>query len=144
MFPVHQESGKPLTETSSFRDYLEYYCGRKGIKSENKLAECVRINQSRMTKITNNKIIDVDVKTLVAICLVLELNLDEAKDLMARRERAFSPANPNHKYYEELIVLYSHRNTDYSKDKTAKDTALNEADEFLRRHHAEALQDVFR
>ena len=143
MFPSRQESSGKLTETASFKQFLTMYSDRKEL-SENKLAQGARITQKRLNNISNNVTKSVKIPILVALCLVLELTMDEAKDLMARKERALSPANPDHRIYAELIELYSRRNTNYIENPEALKTALDEADEFLERNHAEELPNCYK
>ena len=99
-------------KSAPFKDYLNYYMDRVGL-SQNKLAICARINQSRLNKIYNGTIKNVSVDTLVCICLALGLNEDETHDLLARQERAFSPAEPAHQVYLELIRIYSKKEIIY-------------------------------
>ncbi len=107
--------------------------------TENKLSVCIRVNQQYLNKITNRQIKNVDVDTLVCICLVLCMNLDEAFDMLSRFERAFSPANPLHRAYQELIEIYSEKKINY-KDKTLKlDEVLDEADRYLTARNFEPL-----
>ena len=80
---------------ASFGIYLDYYTQRAEI-SQNRLAACARLNQSYLNKIANGKLKNVPIEALVNICLALRLSGDEAKDLLARKERALSPANPAH------------------------------------------------
>ena len=100
---------------ASFGIYLDYYTQRAEI-SQNRLAACARINQSYLNKIANGKLKNVPIEALVNICLALRLSGDEAKDLLARKERALSPANPAHQVYTELIDEYHQRKIDYKKD----------------------------
>lgn len=95
-----------IAETTSAKQCVDYYIERAGI-TENKLSVCMRVNQQYLNKITNRQIKNVDVDPLVCICLVLCMNLDEAFDMLSRFERAFSPANPLHHAYQELIEVYS-------------------------------------
>lgn len=120
-----------LSETASYKQYVDYYTQRVGL-SETKLALCIRENQQRLNKIGNGQLKNVDVETLVRICLTLGLNEDEAIDLMARRERAFSPADPVHRAYLELIRMYAEKEIDYNvpADKLAK--ILDDADAYLK------------
>lgn len=67
---------------------------------------------------------NVGVDTLVCICLALGLNESESRDLLARREWAFSPANPVHHVYVELIQIYAKKNLNYNKDGKRADTLI--------------------
>ena len=95
-----------LSETASFKQYLDYYTQRAGL-SENKLAIFSRLNQSTLNKIANGRLKNVNISMLICICLALGLNEAESIDLLSRRERAFSPANDTHRVYLELIRIYS-------------------------------------
>ncbi len=89
------------SKTASFKEYMEYYLERKNW-SQNKLAIAARLNQSQVNKIINGTVYTVQVDTLVCLCLALQLNLDESKDLLARTERVFSPASTLHQTYQEV------------------------------------------
>ena len=129
-------------DSESFGVFLSYYTQREEI-SQNKLAECARINQSYLNKIANGRINDVPVNTLVSICLALRLSLDEAKDLLARRERAFSPANKAHKVYMELINEYHKREVNY-KDCYAVASFLLDADRRLQSEGFPTLPNFYK
>ena len=58
--------------------------------------------------------------------------MDEAKDLLARKERALSPANPAHRVYLRLIDDCHVKALNY-KDTTAVMDFLREADERLQK-----------
>ena len=118
-------------ETASFSQHLDYYMDRVGL-SQNKLAVCTRINQSRLNKIYNGKIKNIGVDTLVCICLALGLSEVESRDILARQERAFSPAKPIHQAYLELIQIYSRKNLIYSTTLQNLSTILDDADTYLK------------
>lgn len=67
-----------LKETASFKQYIDFYTERVGL-SENKLALCARLYQQRLNKISNGKIKNANIETLVCICLPLGLDVTEAK-----------------------------------------------------------------
>ena len=92
--------------TASFEEYLKYYIRRRGW-SQSRLAVCARLNQSHINKIVNGNVYNTSVDVLTCISLALQLTLDESKDLLARTERAFSPASDQHQAYQELITIYS-------------------------------------
>ena len=129
-------------DDAPFGVYLDYYTQRVGL-TQNRLSVCARINQSRMNKIANERIRDVSVDTLVNLCLVLHLNWEEAKDLLSRKERAFSPANPMHRAYMILIDEYCGREVDYTNDMKLS-TALEWADEYLTIHGFPTLPNADR
>ena len=133
-----------LTETASFGLYADFYTRRVGL-TQNKLAVCARVNQSRLNKIVNGTIKDVPVDVLVNLCLVLGLDQIEAIDFLARKERAFSPANPMHECYLELIHIYADKEPDYSRVPVHKlSSVLGEADAFLAVNGFEKLPDCDR
>ena len=72
---------------------------------------------------------------LICFILALQLNVKESIDLLARMERAFSPASDLHKTYIELIKLYSSPGKKFPEDSTM----LNEADHFLRERNFSSL-----
>jgi hypothetical protein len=63
---------------------------------------------------------------------------------MARCERSFSPAEPTHELYKELIAIYSHKEIDYTQPQTTLSTILDEADEYLVAHKCDPLPDCDR
>lgn len=129
-FRRSRKASTKLTDTSSFREYLDHYKERAGL-SEIKLSLFARLNQSTLNKIARGTMKNVDVSMLVCICLALGLNEAESVDLLARRERAFSPANDIHKVYLELIRMYSAKELDYNLSDTESQSLLEEADEYL-------------
>lgn len=96
--------------------------------------------QQRLNKISNGQIKNAGVETLACLCMVLALNVEEAKDLLARYERAFSPAKPVHQAYLELIAIYAERDIDYND----LDTILDYADEYLKKRGFAPLPDINR
>ena len=128
-----------LSETATFGQYADFYTRRVGL-TQNKLAVCARVNQSRLNKIVNEIIKDVPVDILVNLCLVLGLNQVEAKDFLARKERAFSPANPMHQCYLELIQIYAEKELDYRCIPVCDlSSVLDEADTYLEKRDFPAL-----
>ena len=134
-------ASKPRND-APFGVFLDYYTQRAEL-TQNRLSVGARINQSRLNKIANDRIRDVSVDTLVNLCLVLHLDREEAKDLLSRKERAFSPANPVHRAYLELIDEYSSREIDYTNDMMLS-TALGWADEYLASQGCPALPNADR
>ena len=96
--------------------------------SQSRLAVCARINQSRFNKIYNGTIKNVSVDTLICICPALGLT----HDLLARQKRAFSPAEPAHQAYLELIRIYSEKEIIYDTTPQNLSTILEYADVYLR------------
>ena len=119
-----------LSPTASFGLYLHFYAQRVGL-SETVLAEFARMNQSTLNKITNIARHCVSVDTLVCLCLALGLTEEEAMDLMARKERTFSPADPRHTALLELIRIYAEKEIDYTVDRVTRSTLLDDADAYL-------------
>ena len=97
---------------ASFGLYLDYYTQRAGI-SQNTLANCARVNQSWLNRLANDKIKDTSVGELLCLCLALRLSVKESKDLLSRKARAFSPADPMHGVYLKLIEEYHKKEIDY-------------------------------
>ena len=143
MFRSPRQAPTYLSETASFKQYLDYYTQRAGL-TENKLALFSRLNQSTLNKIANGKMQNVSVPMLVCICLALGLNEIEAVDLMARRERALSPANETHKLYLDLIRMYSSEEIDYQSLKDTPERLLEAADRYLESANKETLPDANR
>ena len=60
MFRSPRQAPTYLSETASFKQYLDYYTQRAGL-TENKLALFSRLNQSTLNKIANGKMQNVSV-----------------------------------------------------------------------------------
>lgn len=129
-FRKRRHAPERLTETTPYKECVDFYSNRAGL-SETKLALCTRENQQRLNKIARGQLKNVDVETLVRICLILRLTEEEAVDLMSRRERAFSPAKPVHRTYRELIRIYSQKEIDYTVSNEELGRILDEADAYL-------------
>lgn len=127
------------SKTASFKEYIEHYCKRKGW-SQNRLSIAARLNQSQVNKIVNGTVYTVQVDTLVCLCLALQLNLSESKDLLARAERAFSPASILHQTYQELIEIYAKMPLDRSDNPEL----LDEADQILADRKLPVLPNCYR
>lgn len=140
MFRSPRQAPTYLSETASFKQYLDYYTQRAGL-TENKLALFSRLNQSTLNKIANGKMQNVSVPMLVCICLALGLNEVEAVDLMARRERALSPANETHKLYLDLIRMYSSEEIDCIAERHSE-RLLEAADRYLESANKETLPNA--
>ena len=111
--------------TASFKQYIEYYLKRRNW-SQNRLAICARLNQPQINKMINGRKNNMNIDELVCICLALQLTPKEADDLLARAERALSPASPLHTAYRRLIKIFSDKQIDCFDWET-----LDEADEYL-------------
>lgn len=142
MFRSSRPAPLYLSKTASFKQYLDHYTQRAGL-SENKLALFARLNQSTLNKIANGIMKNVDVSMLVCICLALGLNEAESVDLLARRERAFSPANDTHRVYLELIRIYSTKKIDYKLLENDAQQLLEEADIYLRNEGKDPLPNAW-
>ena len=123
--------------TASFEEYLKYYARRKGW-SQSRLAVCARLNQSHINKIINGNVYNISVDVLTCISLALQLTLEESKDLLARTERAFSPASNQHQAYLELIAIYSSPEFTYQEG----GNMLSFADDYLMEHNLALLPNV--
>ena len=132
-----------LSETASFKQYLDYYTQRAGL-SENKLAIFSRLNQSTLNKIANGRLKNVNISMLICICLALGLNEAESIDLLSRRERAFSPANDTHRVYLELIRIYSMKKIDYKRLECDSQCLLEEACADLKKEGKAPLPNAWR
>ena len=130
--------GKPC-KTASFKEYIEYYIQRKNW-SQSKLAVVARLNQSQVNKIINGTVYTAQVDILVCLCLALQLNLEESKDLMSRAERAFSPASELHCAYQKIIQKYAKKPFNCSDNIEF----LDAADEFLRARKLPLLPNNYR
>ncbi|MBR5472306.1 MAG: hypothetical protein IKU81_09415 [Oscillibacter sp.] len=143
MFRSFYPASTELTETATFGQYADFYTRRVGL-TQNKLAACARVNQSRLNKIVNETIRDVPVNLLVNLCLVLGLDQVEAKDFLARKERAFSPANPMHQCYLELIQIYAEKELDYRCIPVCDlSSVLDEADTYLEKRGFSTLPNYY-
>lgn len=123
------EPSKPAA-TASFNTYLNYYCKCKRI-SERRLAYLAEIDQPRLNKLVNGKLAKYRIDELVRICLVLGLSPDQANDLMARKERALSPADPVHQAYAQIIEMYTHREYDLNDRDVTSATIFATANDYL-------------
>lgn len=138
MYRSPRSAPNELKSTASGKQYIDYYTERVSL-SENKLATGMRTYQQMLNKIVHGEIKNVRVVTLVCMCLVLGLTVPESKDLLARFERAFSPANPVHTVYLELIEIYSKRDIDYNH----LENILDYADEYLIARGYDPLPNIY-
>lgn len=123
--------------TASFEEYLKYYARRKGW-SQSRLAVCARLNHSHINKIINGNVYNISVDVLTCISLVLQLTLEESKDLLARTERAFSPASDQHQAYQELIAIYASPEHSFKEG----NNMLSFADDYLKERKLARLPNV--
>lgn len=131
--PLH----KPAPD-ADFKAYMDYYMQRKGW-SQQKLADAARLNQPYVSRLINGRISNLQIDTMVCLCLALQLSLQESCDLLSRVERAFSPASALHSAYQELIALYAHKPLDMQ----GESNMLNEADDFLKARKLPVLPNVY-
>ncbi len=110
------EAPKP---NASFKEMLEYFLKIKNLTFFD-LVERSGIVQSELHKIINNNRKNVPVDKLVCICLALNLTLERSIDLLARKERNFSPANPLHEKYKYYIDMYSEEDLTYISEDSAR------------------------
>lgn len=80
------------------------------------------------------------VDVLVCICLALQLSLPKSKDLLARAERAFSPAQPLHDAYQELVRIYEKKMPCAKREEESN--FLLDADVYLRQKHLPPLTNA--
>ena len=125
MTPAAKKPKKP-NKTAPFKEYMEYYLKQKGW-SQSQLAEAARLNQPYVNKLINGKVRDVSIETMMCICLSLQLTVPQAKDLLSRVQRAFSPALELHDFYQKLLASYSYM--DFTG--IERRNILNYADEYL-------------
>lgn len=125
------------SKTASFKEYIEYYVKRRGW-SQSRLAVCARLNQSQVNKIMNERVNNISVDVLVCLCLALQLTVPESKDLLARAQRAFSPALPLHDAYQKLIAIYALK--DLSDEENSN--MLVYADQYLQKRNLVSLPNV--
>ena len=125
MAPISKKLKKP-TKSASFKEYITYYMKRKNW-NQTALVECSRQSQSQVSKIINGRVLWVPMDVLICIILALQLTVKESIDLLARMERAFSPASELHRAYIELIKIYSDPGNNFPTDSTM----LIVADEYL-------------
>ena len=136
MTPAAKKLKKP-NKTAPFKEYILYYMKRKGW-SQSTLAQYARLNQSNVCKIINGNYARTKMESFVSLFLVLQLTVNESKDLLSRAERAFSPASELHELYKDLIWYYStiHDDTDIL-------TMLDYADKYLMDRGYDPLPNSF-
>ena len=136
MTPAVKKLKKP-NKTAPFKEYILYYMNRKGW-NQSTLAQYARLSQSNVCKIINGNYERTKIESFVSLFLVLQLTVNESKDLLSRAERAFSPASELHTVYKDLIWYYStiHDNTDIL-------TMLDYADKYLMDRGYDPLPNSF-
>lgn len=94
---------------TSFRDHIDFYIQNRPEKklTVNKLSEYSRLEYRQVQKIIYGYTKNPQTTDLIALCLVLRLSRTQSIDLLARVERAISPADPAHDIYLELFDIYS-------------------------------------
>lgn len=119
---------KKPAKDADFATWLKYYMDKAGL-SQSQLARCARQNQSKVCKIAHGQCERTSMEALVAIILVLRLSDRQAKDLISRIGRAFSPCDQRHQRYLKLIAIYHFREDLSSIDDTV---VLDYADKYLK------------
>lgn len=89
------------------------------------MALCARLDQPKVNRIINGKQTAICVTDLTCICLALQISVEQSNDLLARAERAFSPALKTHSAYIELIEIYANMPFDCLGSKKMLDMADN-------------------
>ena len=136
--PKQPQKIKRPALAAGFKEYINYYMVRKRW-NQNRLAECARLNQPQLNKMINGKVYNMSIDTLACLCLALQLTLPEAEDLLARAERAFSPASELHTAYKELINQYAVMPFERIND----EKMLDEADRFLQVNGLQTLPNCY-
>ena len=126
---------KKPAKDAEFAVWLKYYMDVAGL-SQNKLAQYARLNQSTVNKIAHGRCERTSMDILVAIILVLQLSDRQAKDLISRIGRAFSPCDKRHQYYLKLIAIYHYRERTIHVD---DETFLDDADKYLKKYGFDPL-----
>ena len=125
---------KPAND-ADFATWLKYYMDEAGL-SQSKLARYARLNQPTVCKIAHGQCERTSMENLVAIILVLQLSDRQAKDLISRIGRAFSPCDKRHQRYLKLIAIYHFREDVCNID---DETILDFADEYLKKYGFDPL-----
>lgn len=128
MTPAAKKLKKP-GKKASFKEYMDYYLNKKGW-SQSQLAEAARLNQPYVNRLINDKVSNVSIETMMCICLPLQLSVPEAKDLLSRVQRAFSPALELHYFYQKLLAIYVFEDFTGMEERNI----LNYADDYLAKH----------
>lgn len=85
-----QERLKHLSDT--FQEYLFYLIGEKGLTNADVYKRAI-VDKKVFSKIKNNTDYHPQKRTALCLCIGAKLNLDEAKDLLARAGYALSPCD---------------------------------------------------
>ena len=78
--------------SDSFSQYLMYLIREKGLKNSKVYKDAI-VDKKVFSKIRNNPDYHPEKQTALRLCIGAKLNLDEAKDLLARAGYALSPCN---------------------------------------------------
>lgn len=78
--------------SDSFTQYLLYLINRKGLKNTDVYKRAI-LDKKVFSKIINNKNYHPKKKTVLQLCIGMQLHLSEARDLLARAGYAFSPCD---------------------------------------------------
>ena len=99
---------QPSEDTMSFQEKMFEIMDEKGLVSTD-VYKAANIDRKLFSKIQCNKDYHPKKKTAMAICIALRLNLEQAKDLLARADWAFSP---NRKMDLVIIAAITHQEYD--------------------------------
>ena len=99
---------QPSEDTMSFQEKMFEIMDEKGLVSTD-VYKAANIDRKLFSKIQCNKDYHPKKKTAMAICIALRLNLEQAKDLLARADWAFSP---NKKMDLVIIAAITHQEYD--------------------------------
>lgn len=98
----------PAEDTKSFQEKMFEIMDEKGLVSTD-VYKAANIDRKLFSKIQCNKDYHPKKKTAMAICIALKLDLEQAKDLLARADWAFSP---NRKMDLVIIAAITHQEYD--------------------------------
>ena len=99
---------QPSEDTMSFQEKMFEIMDEKGLVSTD-VYKAANIDRKLFSKIQCNKDYHPKKKTAMAICIALRLNLEQAKDLLARADWALSP---NKKMDLVIIAAITHQEYD--------------------------------
>ena len=123
---------------------IRLYEERYGDNSFNQTAFAgyVRISQSRMNKIMNGNIKNVDFGTLVRFCIILNLDRDKSEYLLKRKEKDFDPSNELHTLYL-AIIDYCHYKFRKANNVLCVASAIDIANGMLKKRYYPTFHETF-
>ena len=119
---------------AGFAEWIDYYIKKQDL-SQSELARRARINQPTVNKLVHGKCERTSMEIFVAVMLVLQLSDVQAKDLLSRVGRAFSPCDERHQRYLKLIAIYHFKNLSDVKEAEI----LDDADKYLKKYGFDPL-----